>query len=84
MFFINAVNDRAMADGYHHMTGYQKLSYLYDRGDELDAERRKRKAVEDVQESWLKSERAQAVQRGIENMMSDSGNLSTDLFSVVA
>ncbi|KAG0559418.1 hypothetical protein KC19_10G103000 [Ceratodon purpureus] len=75
VYIIEQMNDRAMADGYHHMTGYQKLSYLYDRGDELDAERLKRKAVEDVQESWLKSERAQAVQRGIENMMSDSDEL---------
>ena len=73
-----------MADGYHHMTGYQKLNYLYDRGDELDAERRKRKAIEDVQESWLKSERAQAAQRGIEKMMEDSGNLNNDLYSAVA
>ncbi|KAG0609735.1 hypothetical protein M758_7G010200 [Ceratodon purpureus] len=75
VYIIQQMKDRAMADGYDRMTGYQKLNYLYDRGDELDAERRKRKAVEDVQESWLQRERAQAVQRGIENMMSDSDEL---------
>ena len=48
------------------MTSSEKLHYLYDRGEELDEERRKRVAVEALQEEWLRSERAKAVQCGVD------------------
>ena len=64
MSCLDAVEDRAKIDGYEQMTSCQKLHYLYDREEELEEERRKRKSVEDVQEGWLKQERAKAVQRG--------------------
>lgn len=60
--------NRAKADGYPHMSSNQKLTYLYNRGEELLEERRKRMAVEDVQEEWIIQERAKAVRRAMEDL----------------
>ena len=67
------MEERANRDGYDDMTSYQKLHYLYDRGEELDEERRKRKAIEDVQEDWLKKERSKAVQSGVQDLRPNEG-----------
>ena len=60
------MKSRAKADGYPHMNSIEKLQYLSSLGEQLVQERRKRLAVEDFQEEWLRLERAKSMRRAMD------------------